>query len=93
MKRKAVNEWIRTGRAFDGVIDFEKAVRDPKQSGSDAARPTMAGTTCIPATRDIRRWARRSICRCSSKRAPSEVFCESERRSPKTRRRPGPRVR
>jgi lysophospholipase L1-like esterase len=29
-KRKAVNEWIRTGRAFDGVIDFEKAVRDPK---------------------------------------------------------------
>src|SRR5262249_37340805 len=29
-KRKAVNEWIRTGRAFDGVIDFEKAVRDPQ---------------------------------------------------------------
>jgi lysophospholipase L1-like esterase len=28
-KRKAVNEWIRTGKAFDGVIDFEKAVRDP----------------------------------------------------------------
>lgn len=30
IKRKAVNEWIRTSRAFDGVIDFEKAVRDPK---------------------------------------------------------------
>ncbi len=29
MKRKAVNEWIRTGRAFDAVIDFEKAVQDP----------------------------------------------------------------
>jgi lysophospholipase L1-like esterase len=28
-KRKAVNEWIRTGKAFDGVIDFDKAVRDP----------------------------------------------------------------
>jgi len=27
--RKAVNEWIRTGKAFDGVIDFDKAVRDP----------------------------------------------------------------
>ncbi len=26
--RKAVNQWIRTGKAFDGVIDFEKAVRD-----------------------------------------------------------------
>ncbi len=29
LQRKAVNEWIRTGRAFDGVIDFEKAVEDP----------------------------------------------------------------
>jgi lysophospholipase L1-like esterase len=29
MKRKAVNKWIRTSRAFDAVIDFEKAVRDP----------------------------------------------------------------
>src|SRR5260221_6544679 len=29
VKRKAVNEWIRTGHAFDSVIDFEKAVRDP----------------------------------------------------------------
>ncbi len=28
-RRKAVNEWIRTARAFDGVIDFDKAVRDP----------------------------------------------------------------
>jgi len=24
-----LNQWIRTSRAFDGVIDFEKAVRDP----------------------------------------------------------------
>lgn len=29
-KRKAVNEWIRTGKAFDGVIDFDKVVRDPR---------------------------------------------------------------
>ena len=29
MKRKAVNRWIRTSRAFDAVIDFEKAVQDP----------------------------------------------------------------
>jgi lysophospholipase L1-like esterase len=28
-KRKAINQWIRTGKAFDGVIDFEKAVQDP----------------------------------------------------------------
>jgi len=28
-KRRAVNEWIRSGNAFDGVIDFEAVVRDP----------------------------------------------------------------
>lgn len=29
-KRQAVNEWIRTSGAFDGVIDFDAAARDPK---------------------------------------------------------------
>ncbi len=29
-KRKAINEWIRNGGAFDGVADFDKAVRDPE---------------------------------------------------------------
>lgn len=33
-KRVAVNEWIRSSGAFDGVIDFDKAVQDP----SDAKR-------------------------------------------------------
>jgi lysophospholipase L1-like esterase len=28
-KRQAVNEWIRNGKAYDGVIDFDKATRDP----------------------------------------------------------------
>jgi lysophospholipase L1-like esterase len=28
-KRQIVNRWIRTSRAFDGVIDFDQAVRDP----------------------------------------------------------------
>ena len=28
-KREAVNAWIRTGGAFDAVIDFDAAVRDP----------------------------------------------------------------
>jgi lysophospholipase L1-like esterase len=28
-KRQALNEWIRTGRAYDGVIDFDQATRDP----------------------------------------------------------------
>ena len=28
-KREAVNEWIRSSGAYDAVIDFDKAVRDP----------------------------------------------------------------
>lgn len=33
VKRQAVNKWIRTSRAYDAVIDFDKVMRDP-------ARPT-----------------------------------------------------
>jgi lysophospholipase L1-like esterase len=29
--RQRVNNWIRTSRAFDGVIDFDAAVRDPSR--------------------------------------------------------------
>ena len=28
-RRQAVNHWIRTGKAYDAVIDFDKAIRDP----------------------------------------------------------------
>ena len=32
-ERQALNEWIRNSHAFDGVVDFDKAIRDPaKQS-------------------------------------------------------------
>ena len=30
-KRQALNQWIRTSRMYDAVIDFEAAVRDPAQ--------------------------------------------------------------
>lgn len=30
VEREAVNRWIRSSHAFDGIIDFDKAVRDPK---------------------------------------------------------------
>lgn len=30
-KRQALNQWIRTSRAYDGVIDFDQATRDPSQ--------------------------------------------------------------
>jgi len=28
-KRQALNEWIRTSKAYDAVVDFDKATRDP----------------------------------------------------------------
>jgi lysophospholipase L1-like esterase len=54
--RQAINQWIRTGHEFDGVIDFDAAVRDPKEPtqikegfhegdhlhGSDAGYAAMA---------------------------------------------------
>lgn len=51
IKRKAVNEWIRTGKAFDGVIDFDNAIRDPSHpgrmlpgyDGGDHLHPSDAG--------------------------------------------------
>jgi lysophospholipase L1-like esterase len=33
-KRQAINEWIRRGEAFDAVIDFDKALRDPAHPAS-----------------------------------------------------------
>ena len=30
-KRVALNQWIRTGKMYDGVIDFDEATRDPAQ--------------------------------------------------------------
>ena len=36
-ERTKVNQWIRTGGAFDGVVDFDKIVRDPQQP--DRLRP------------------------------------------------------
>ena len=31
-KREALNQWIRSSKEFDGIIDFEAAVRDPKDA-------------------------------------------------------------
>jgi lysophospholipase L1-like esterase len=41
-KRQAVNEWIRTSKAYDGVVDFDKATRDP----SDPKKLLAAYDSC-----------------------------------------------
>jgi lysophospholipase L1-like esterase len=41
-KRQALNEWIRTSNAYDGVVDFDKATRDP----SDPKKMLAAYDSC-----------------------------------------------
>lgn len=36
-RRLALNDWIRNGKAFDGYVDFDKAIVDPDQPGVMAA--------------------------------------------------------
>ena len=47
--RQAVNAWIRTGKAFDAVVDFEAATRDPNNPKKDAPRPRPSGDATRPA--------------------------------------------
>ncbi len=61
-KRKAVNDWIRSGRAFDGYVDFEKAVQDPAKPGvmkaeydsGDHLHPGDAGYTAMGEAVDLK---------------------------------------
>ncbi len=60
--RKAVNTWIRSSGAFDGVVDFEAAVRDPahpdtflaKDEPGDHLHPNDAGYKVMGDTIDLK---------------------------------------
>jgi lysophospholipase L1-like esterase len=59
-QRQLVNAWIRTSGAFDGVIDFDKAVRDPANPTQllpayvgDPLHPNDAGYQAMANTVDI----------------------------------------
>ena len=48
--RQALNQWIRSGAGFDGVADFDLALRDParpthlaKNFDNDGLHPSHAG--------------------------------------------------
>jgi lysophospholipase L1-like esterase len=59
--RQAVNAWIRTSKAFDAVMDFDAAVRDPAHAGQlradfdpgDHVHPNDAGNAAMAATIDV----------------------------------------
>jgi lysophospholipase L1-like esterase len=61
-KRQAVNAWIRNSRAFDAVIDFDKAIRDPANPGrmlpaydsGDHLHPNDAGYQAMANAVDLR---------------------------------------
>jgi lysophospholipase L1-like esterase len=68
VKREAVNAWIRTSGAYDAVIDFDKAVRDPSHptrispayDSGDHLHPNDAGYMAMANAIDL------------------SLFCESE---------------
>ncbi|WNL44165.1 SGNH/GDSL hydrolase family protein [Dyella sp. BiH032] len=65
-KREAVNAWIRDGGAFDGVADFDKAIRDPAHpdrmlptyDSGDHLHPNGAGFDAMAKAVDLD-WFRR----------------------------------
>ncbi|HTE42033.1 MAG TPA: SGNH/GDSL hydrolase family protein [Steroidobacteraceae bacterium] len=60
-KRQAVNAWIRSSKEFDGVIDFDKATRDPNKPGTllaaydsgDHLHPNDAGYRAMAESIDL----------------------------------------
>ena len=65
--RSAVNQWIRTGGAFDAVIDFDSAVRDsrdplrfrPEADSPDMLHPGDAGYKLMGEAVDLSIFARK----------------------------------
>jgi len=61
-KREAVNAWIRTSGAFDGVIDFDRVLRDPdspsqllpRYDSGDHGHPNDEGYAAMAKAVDLR---------------------------------------
>ena len=66
--RKAVNEWVRSSGAFDGVVDFEAAVRDPQHPDTflpavdpgDHLHPNDAGYKVMGDAIDLKLFTRKA---------------------------------
>ncbi len=61
-KRQAINAWMRSGKAYDGVIDFDAATRDPRNptkfnpqyDSGDHLHPNNAGYEAMAAAIDLK---------------------------------------
>lgn len=61
-RRQALNAWIRTSRAFDAVVDFDAALRDPaaptqldyRYDSGDRLHPSVAGLEALGNSVDLR---------------------------------------
>jgi lysophospholipase L1-like esterase len=58
--RQQVNAWIRTSPAFDGVADFDAAIRDPQRPDrvlpayqADPLHPNVAGQRAMADSIDL----------------------------------------
>jgi lysophospholipase L1-like esterase len=64
-KRQALNQWIRTSAAYDGVIDFDAVTRDPgsqtkllpQYDSGDHLHPNDAGYKAMGEAVDLRLFA------------------------------------
>jgi lysophospholipase L1-like esterase len=71
--RQTVNEWIRSGGAFDGVIDFDAVMRDPAHptqvnpslQHGDHLHPNDAGYAAMANAVDLKLFSLVSRRRCS----------------------------
>jgi lysophospholipase L1-like esterase len=81
--REAVNRWIRTSGAFDGVIDFDRAVRDPADplrlrpgyESGDHLHPSDAGCQAMADAINLSLF--RPLCRTTVARAPDSRAASS----------------
>lgn len=66
-KRQAINQWIRTSGVYDGVIDFDAVLRDPRQpthmlpayDSGDSLHPSDAGYAAMGNAIDLALFRRR----------------------------------
>ncbi|MGF6273012.1 lysophospholipase L1-like esterase [Massilia sp. UYP11] len=71
--RQAVNDWVRTAQAFDGVLDFDGVLRDPARpsylaeayDSGDGLHPSNAGYAALAAAVPLRQ-----LDRCAYSRSP-----------------------